>query len=55
MAGWTKILLGTEVGLGPGNIVLDREPASPKGHSAPIFGSEEGGMDGEIGNPVPDW
>jgi len=34
--------LGTEVGLGPGHIVLDRDPAppQPKGHSPepPIFG-----------------
>jgi len=29
----------TKVGLGPGHIVLDGEPApSPKGHSPPIFG-----------------
>jgi len=25
--------LGTEVGLGPGDIVLDIDPAPPKGHS----------------------
>ena len=32
--------LGVEVGLGPGHIVLDGDPAppSPKGHSPPIFG-----------------
>jgi len=31
--------VGTEVGLGPGNIVLDGNPAPPKeGHSPPIFG-----------------
>ena len=31
--------LGTEVGLGPGNIVLDGDPAPPplKGHSPPNF------------------
>jgi len=31
---------GREVGLGPGNIVLDGDPAPPpqKGHSPPIFG-----------------
>jgi len=28
-AGWIKIPLGTEVGLGPGHIVLDGDPASP--------------------------
>jgi len=32
--------LGTQVGLGPGHIVLDGDPAPPppKGHSPPIFG-----------------
>ena len=30
--------LGTEVGLGPGLIVLDEDPAPPKtGHSTPSF------------------
>jgi len=30
--------LGTEVGLGPGDIVLDEDPApSRKGHSSPHF------------------
>jgi len=29
MAGWIKMPLGTEVGLGPGNFVLDGDPASP--------------------------
>jgi len=36
MAGWIKMLLSMEVGLGPGHIVLDGEPAPPiKGHSPP--------------------
>jgi len=30
MAGWTNTPLGIEVGLGPGNIVLDGDPAPPK-------------------------
>jgi len=31
--------LGTEVGLGPGHIVLDGDPAPPKRkHSPPVFG-----------------
>jgi len=34
MAGWIKVALGTEVGLGPNNIVLDRDPASPKKSTA---------------------
>jgi len=29
MAGWIKMPLGTEVDLGPGDIVLDGEPAPP--------------------------
>jgi len=35
-----KIKLGMQVGLGPGHTVLqgDPAPASPKGHSPPIFG-----------------
>ena len=28
-AGWIKMPLGTEVGLGPGHIVLNRDPATP--------------------------
>jgi len=28
--GWIKMPLGTELGLGPGHIVLDRNPASPR-------------------------
>jgi len=37
--GWIKMKLGTEVGLGSGHIVLDRDPVppSPKG-TAPVFG-----------------
>ena len=34
------MLLGTEIGLGPGDIVLDGGPAAPplkKGHSSPHF------------------
>jgi len=35
MVGWIKMELGTQVGLGPGLIVLDGDPAAPppKGHS----------------------
>ena len=29
-AGWIKVPLGTEVGFGPGDIVLDGEPAPPR-------------------------
>jgi len=36
--GWIKMKLGTGVGLGPGHIVLDGDPAPPKkGHSSPTF------------------
>jgi len=40
-AGWIKMPLGGEVGLGPGHIVLDGDPAPPplKGHSLPSFWS----------------
>jgi len=40
MAGWIKMPIGTKVGLGPGNIVLDGGPSSPKKKVAqpPIFG-----------------
>ena len=36
-AGWVKIPLSAEVGLGPGDIVLDGDPAPPRkrGHSSP--------------------
>jgi len=39
MAGWIKMPLGTEVGLGPGSFALDRDPAlSPKkGAEPPIL------------------
>ena len=38
MAGWIKMPLGTEVGLGPGNFVLDGVPASlpKKGEERPL-------------------
>ena len=40
MAGWTKMPLSMEVGLGPGDIVLDWDPLPHgKGHSSPsLFG-----------------
>jgi len=38
-AGWTKMPLGMEVGLGPGDFVLDEDPAPPKkAQPHPIFG-----------------
>ena len=38
MAGWIKMALGMEVGLGPGHIVPDGDPApSPKRGRAPQF------------------
>jgi len=38
MAGWIKMPLGMEVGLGPGNFVLDGDRAPPlqKGGRAPL-------------------
>jgi len=40
-AGWTKMPLGMEVGLGPGDVVFDGDPANPEKwytHPHPIFG-----------------
>jgi len=38
--GWIKMKLGTQIGLGPGHIVLDGDPPPPlaKSHNTPIFG-----------------
>ena len=37
MAGWIKMPLGTEVGLGPGDFVLDGDPAPlPKKGAEPL-------------------
>jgi len=38
--GWIRIPLGTEVGLGPGHIVLDGDPAPPwkVAQQPPLFG-----------------
>jgi len=38
MTGMIKMPLGTKVGLGPGNIVLDADPAPPEGAQPPNFG-----------------
>jgi len=39
MAGWIKMPLGIEVGLGPVDFVLDGDPAPLKGDTVhPIFG-----------------
>jgi len=37
MAGWIKMPLGTEVDLGPGDIVLDGNSACPQSDSTPQF------------------
>jgi len=39
MAGWIKMPVGMEVGLGPGNFVFDGDPAPllQKGKEPPIF------------------
>ena len=36
--GWIKMKLGMEVGLGPGDIMLDGDSAPQKGPSPTIFG-----------------
>jgi len=38
-AEWIRIPLGTEVGLGPGNIVLDGDPTPPPFREDPNFGA----------------
>jgi len=35
--GWIKMKLDTEIDLGPGYIVLDGDPAPPKGSQSPNF------------------
>jgi len=35
--GWIRMPLGTEVGLGPGDVVLDGDPAPPKKGHSPHF------------------
>ena len=37
-AGWIKMPVGTEGGLGPGHIVLDGDPAPPFKGAQPVFG-----------------
>jgi len=63
--GWIRMPLGLEVGLGPGHIALDGDPAHPsKGHSSPpLFGPcllwPNGWMDQYAtwygGRPRPRW
>jgi len=38
MAEWIKMPFGTEVGRGPGDVVLDGNSALPEGTQPPIFG-----------------
>jgi len=37
-AGWIRIPLGKEVGLGPRDVVLDGDPSPSKRAQSPIFG-----------------
>jgi len=37
MVGWIKMKLGVEAGLGPGQIVLDGDPALPQKRHSPQF------------------
>ena len=53
--GWIKVKLGTEVGLGPGHIVLDGDPAPPPQRcTAPKFSAHVccGQMGGWIKMPL---
>jgi len=59
-AGWIKMALGTEVSLGPGDIVLDGKPGPPKRGTAACIriplGMEVGLSLGDIvldGDPAP--
>jgi len=61
MVGWIKVKLGLQVGLSPGHIVLDGDPAPPpkkKGHSSPQFlahvycGQTAGWIKMKLGNEV---
>ena len=40
-AGWIKMPLAREVDLGPGHIVLDEDPALPKGAQHPLFSAHD--------------
>jgi len=44
MAGWIKMPLGTEVGLGPGDFVLDGDPAPPPQFSAHVYCGQTAGQ-----------
>jgi len=46
--GWIKMPLGTEIGIGPGDIVLDGNPAPPteRGTAPPLFGPCPLGLNG---------
>jgi len=51
MAGWIKMPLGMEIGLSPGNFVLDRDPAplpqcNMSNRSIELWGTLEEGSDG---------
>jgi len=39
MAGWIKMPLGTEIDLGPGDFMLDGDPAALPKTELPIFGT----------------
>ena len=43
------VLHGTNMGLSNGNIVLDGDPAPPKGAQPPIFGPGDFVLDGDLG------
>ena len=61
MAGWTKMPLGIEVGLGPDDCVFDEEPATPRKKGTPTrtqflahvyFGQTAGWMKMSLGAEV---
>jgi len=51
-AGWIRIALDTETGLGPGDILADGDPASTteRGTAAPLFGPLYSGTVAHLSN-----
>jgi len=52
MAAWIKMSLGMEVGLGPGDFVLDGDPAPPKFSAHVYCGQMAGWMKLVLGTEV---
>jgi len=46
--GWIKMPLGTEVGIGPGHIVLDGDPAPPTGRGTAAVPAPQFSVHGHV-------